>query len=99
MRPEMEKAAFALKDGEVSEPVDIPQALIIFQVTGHSHLELKDVGAELERKMKQQKIDEALADVKKNGSVWMDDQYFAAPLRLQEGPTLGAPSTPAPTKP
>jgi parvulin-like peptidyl-prolyl isomerase len=47
MRPEMEKVAFALKDGEVSEPVDIPQALIFFQVTGHSHVDLKDVTPEI----------------------------------------------------
>ena len=49
MRPEMEKVAFALKDGEISEPVDLPQALVFFQVTGHSHVDLKDVTPEIEK--------------------------------------------------
>ena len=52
MRPEMEKVAFALKDGEVSEPVDVPQALVFFQVTGHSHADLKDVTPEIEKNLR-----------------------------------------------
>ncbi len=81
MRPEMEKVAFALKDGEVSEPVDIPQALVFFQVTGHSHVDLKDVTPEIEKNLRQQKIDAALAEVKKSTTVWMDEQYFAGPTQ------------------
>lgn len=97
MRPEMEKVAFALKDGEISDPVDIPQALIFFQVTGHSHVDIKDVTPEIEKNLQKEKVDAALADVKKGTALWMDDQYFAPPLRLSEGPTLGPP--PARTAP
>ena len=99
MRPDMEKVAFALKDGEVSEPVDVPQALVFFQVTGHSHVDLKDVTPEIEKILRQQKVDAALAEVKKNTTVWMDEQYFAAPPKPAEGPTLGAPVVKIPPKP
>jgi parvulin-like peptidyl-prolyl isomerase len=99
MRPEMEKVAFALKDGEVSAPVDVPQALLFFQVSGHSHLDLKDVAAEIERTLRQKKIEAALAEVKKGPTVWMDEQYFAAPPKPQEGPTLGPPAVKTPPKP
>jgi len=92
MRPEMEKVAFSLKDGEISEPVDIPQALIIFQVTGHSHVDIKDVTPEIEKNLQKEKVDAALAGVKKSVTLWMDDQYFAPPLKLTEGPTLGTPT-------
>jgi hypothetical protein len=99
MRPDMEKVAFALKDGEVSEPVDVLQALVFFQVTGHSHIDLKEATPEIEKKLRQQKVDAALAEVKKNTPVWMDEQYFAAPPKPQEGPTLGAPGVKVPPKP
>jgi parvulin-like peptidyl-prolyl isomerase len=99
MRPEMEKVAFALKDGEVSEPVDVPQALISFQVTGHSHVELKDTTQEIEKNLRQQKVDAALAEIKKNTTVWMDEQYFGAPPKPSGGPTLGAPVVKLPPKP
>jgi parvulin-like peptidyl-prolyl isomerase len=99
MRPEMEKVAFALKDGEVSEPVDNPQALVFFHVTGHSHVDVKDVTAEIESKVRQEKVNAALAGVKKNYALWMDDQYFGAPPKPTLGPTLGAPTVKAPPKP
>jgi len=99
MRPDMEKVAFALKDGEVSEPIDVPQALIFFQVTRHSHSELKDVGPDIEKNLRQQKVDAALADLKKSAGVWMDDQYFAAAPKPAEEPSLGAPTVKLTPKP
>ncbi len=81
MRPDMEKAAFPLKDGEVSEPLDINQALVFFQVTGHNTLDLKTATPEIERKLRQQKNEGAIEEIKKSTVVWMDDQYFAAPPR------------------
>lgn len=99
MRPEMERVAFALKDNEVSEPVDIPQALILFQVTGHSQLDLKDVTPDIEKALRQQKVDAALAEVKKNSTVWMDEQYFSGPPRPQGQPTMGTPVVKPPTQP
>jgi parvulin-like peptidyl-prolyl isomerase len=99
MRPEMEKVAFALKDGEVSDPIDVPQALIFFQVTGHSHAELKAVTPDIEKSLRQQKIDSALAEVKKNSNLWMDEKYFGTSPKAQEGPTLGAPLPQTPPKP
>jgi hypothetical protein len=99
MRPDMEKVAFALKDGEVSEPQEVPQALVFIQVLGHGRVDLKDVTPEIERTMKQQKVDAALNGIKKNASVWMDDQYFAAPSKPAAGPTLGPPLPATPSKP
>lgn len=92
MRADLEKVAFALKDGEVSEPVDINTGLILFQVTGHSRVDLKDATLDIERKLRQTKADAAVAEVKKEYPVWMDEQYFAPPAKPPEGPMPGAPS-------
>ena len=99
MRPDMEKVAFALKDGEVSEPIAVPQALIFFQVTAHGRVDVKDLTPEIEKSMKQQKVDAALNGIKKNASVWMDDQYFGAPSKSSARPTLGPPPANTPSKP
>lgn len=99
MRPDMEKVAFSLKDGEVSEPIDMPQALIFFQVIKHTHSDLKDVAPEIEKNLRQQKVESTMDAVKKNATVWMDEQYFAAGPRPADKPTLGAPGVQPPPKP
>lgn len=76
MRPEMEKAAFALKDGEVSEVFDLPQAMVILQVTSHKRAELAQVSPQIEQALQKQKVDLAIDGLKKKTMVWMDDQYF-----------------------
>jgi hypothetical protein len=91
MRPEMEKVAFALKDGEISEPMDLPQALVFFQVTKHTQADVKDVTPEIEKKLEQQKVNATLDGIKKSANVWMDEQYFGAPSKPAAGPTLGGP--------
>ena len=92
MRPDMEKVAFALKDGEVSEPIDVPQALVLFQVVKHTHSDLKDVTPEIEKKLRQEKVEASIDGVKKSANIWMDEDYFSSPGKQEEGPGLGAPS-------
>ena len=99
MRPEMEKVAYTLKDGESSEVVDAPQAEVFFQVTGHRHLELKEVSTQIEENLKKGKIDAAIADLKKKSEIWMDSQYFAAPPAPKPAPTAAEPAGTPPAKP
>ncbi len=95
MRPDMEKVAFALKDGEVSETIDVPQALVMFQLVKHSHSDLKDVSPEIEKKLRQDKVEAYVNGIKKNANIWMDDDYFGSGQKHAAAPTLGPP----PTKP
>jgi parvulin-like peptidyl-prolyl isomerase len=99
MRPEMEKAALALKDGEVSEVFDVTQALVFFQVTGHRRVELKNASTQIEETLRKQKVDAALEDLRKKTAVWMDDQYFASPTPPHAGPGPGVPASKPPEKP
>jgi hypothetical protein len=97
--PAGDKAAFALKDGEVSEIQNVPQMLSFVQRTGHGRTDLKDVAPEIERTLKQQKIQATIEQLKKNTGVWMDDQYFAAAPKPTDRPTMGPPVVRTPPKP
>ena len=94
--PAIEKAAFDLKDGEVSEPVDTPQAFMVVKVFGHQHPELKEVAAEIETKLLQQKLDAEIDNLRKKAGVWIDEDYFKAKTEATP-PSAAPPSAPAPT--
>ena len=76
MKPELAKATFEAKDAGVSEVVETPQALIVVRVFGHQHPELKEVATEIETKLRQQKLDAEIGELKKKAGVWMDEDYF-----------------------
>ena len=76
---DLDKVAFQLKDGEVSEPLETPQALVFLQKVGRRQSELQDVTKEIEDKMRQDKVEATLAELRAKTSVWMDDAYFAPP--------------------
>ena len=58
------------------EPVDTDQALFVVKVLKHQHPELKEVATEIETKLRQQKLDAEIDDLKKRAGVWMDEDYF-----------------------
>jgi hypothetical protein len=89
---QLDKAAFQLKDGEVSEPVETPQAFVFVQKVGLHQPELQEVSAEIEDRLRQQKVEATLSELRSKTTVWMDDSYFAAP------PTAPAPEATAPAE-
>lgn len=97
MRADMEKAAFALQPGGVSEVFDLGQALAFVKVVSHNPGDLKAATPQIENTLKKQKIDATVDALKKNAKVWMDDAYFAPPS--QAGPPRGALKPPSVTVP
>ncbi len=93
MRADMEKAAFELKEGQISDVFDFPQSLVFFQAVSHTTPTLKDASSQIETTLRQQKVNNTLDELKKKTNIWMDDAYFAAPNQpgLQEGGKLPAP--------
>jgi hypothetical protein len=79
MRADMQKAAFELKVGEVSEVFELGQSLVFFKVVSRGLQELKIVSSQIENTLQQQKVNSALDALKKNAKVWMDEGYFAPP--------------------
>lgn len=96
--PALDNAAFELKDGQVSDSLDTPQALVFLQVVGHHHADQKEVAADIENTLRQQKLDAELAGLRNKTNVWMDEDYFkgstATPAAPQQPPA--APPTPKP---
>jgi peptidyl-prolyl cis-trans isomerase C len=83
MPPDMEKAAFALKPGEVTEVFDLGQAMAFVKIVSHNPGDLKAVSPQIEKTLQKQKIDSAMDALKKKTDVWMDDAYFAAPSQAE----------------
>lgn len=80
----LDKAAFELKDGEISEPLETPQALAFLQVAGHSRPELKEVSEDIENTLNQQKVQTAVEELKSKTTIWMDESYFKGPAESTE---------------
>jgi len=76
MQPALAKATFDVKDAGVSELVETSQAFMVVKVFGHQYPELKEVATEIETKLRQQKLDAEIDELRKKAGVWMDEDYF-----------------------
>jgi peptidyl-prolyl cis-trans isomerase C len=93
---ELDKATFQLKDGEVSEPLETPQALVFVQKVGQRQPELKEVTKEIEDKLRQQKVQATMDELRSKTTIWMDDAYFAAPPASPASETAKPAENPSP---
>jgi hypothetical protein len=74
--PEMEKVAFAIKEGEWSQAVDTRDSVILVQLVRRDRQQLGQVSSLIEKRLQGQKMQAMLDDLKKNAGIWMDEQYF-----------------------
>ena len=84
LSPEMEKVAFALKEGEWSEVDDTPARILFIQLVKRDRKQLGEVKSHIETSLQGEKMQALLDDLKKKASIWMDEKYFgtaAAPVR------------------
>ena len=74
--PALQKAIFEAKDGTVPAAVDTPEAEIVMVVLQRQHVEEKEAAPQIEKELRQRKLDAQIDDLKKKAGVWMDDDYF-----------------------
>lgn len=74
---ELQKTVMKLKPGGVSEPIEGPQGFLVLQLVKLSHPELKDISTQMGEKLRKEKIDAAMEELKRKDSIWMDDEYFS----------------------
>jgi parvulin-like peptidyl-prolyl isomerase len=93
--PALDKAAFTLQNGQVSDPIETPQAVVAIQVVGHKPPDLTAASQEIENILRQQQLQGELANLKKSANIWMDQSYFG---EKPEAPSAGSSAT-TPTPP
>ena len=74
----LNKAAFALKEGEWTELNDAPGTYVFIQVVKRSRRALPDVSAQIEKHLQSENLKEELEALKKKTGIWMDESYFAS---------------------
>jgi hypothetical protein len=76
LSPQMEKVAFALKQGEWSDVEDTPARLLLIQLVKRDRQTLTQVSERIEKNLQGEKMQALLDNLKKNAGIWMDEQYF-----------------------
>jgi hypothetical protein len=76
LSPQVEKAAFVLKEGEWSEVEDTPSRLLFIELVKRDRQQLGQVSERIEKNLQGKKMQALLDDLKKKAGIWMDEQYF-----------------------
>lgn len=76
MVPSFEEVAFALKPGELSEPVKTQFGYHVIRVESISFKSFEDVRADLESRQRPELLQKAVADIQKKTPVVLDPDFF-----------------------
>jgi parvulin-like peptidyl-prolyl isomerase len=76
MVPAFEEAAFAMKAGELSEPVKSQFGYHLIKVESKSGKSFEDAKPEMEKHMRPEAAQKAMEELQKSGSVTMDPEFF-----------------------
>jgi parvulin-like peptidyl-prolyl isomerase len=90
--PAMNKAVFALKEGEWTEFNNGPGTYAFIHVVKRSREDLADVTKRITKDLQNEKLRQELAALKSKTGVWMDEAYFATKSPVPASTTQPEPS-------
>jgi parvulin-like peptidyl-prolyl isomerase len=76
MVPAFDQAAFAMKPGDLSEPVKTQLGYHLIKVEAHDFKSFEEVRPDLERRMRPELAQKALEDLQKKSNVVLDPEFF-----------------------
>lgn len=85
LAPNMEKVAFALREGEWSEVEDTPAAVRVIQLVKRDRRQLGQVSSVIEKNLQGQKLEAMLDDLKRKAGIWLDEKYFGTAVAPVSG--------------
>jgi parvulin-like peptidyl-prolyl isomerase len=85
MVPQFEQAAFALKPGEISQPVKTQFGYHLIEVEEKTKQPFDQVKDELKQKLGPEKVDQLVNDLKKKNKVELNEKYFGPPAPAGAG--------------
>jgi hypothetical protein len=88
MVPSFETAAFALKEGEISDPVKSQFGYHVIQVQAHKVKSLDEAKPEIEQRLAPQEAQKALQEMVRKANVDMDKDYFGTAAPVPPPPSL-----------
>lgn len=76
LRPQIEKAVFAMKEGEWAQVDDTSDAIMLAQMVKRDHQHLEQVSSSIQTRLQGDKMQALLDEMKKSAGIWMDEKYF-----------------------